>query len=148
LKQVRIRTTFMMRRACFLAGPYAPRTRDRTSSSCLWHKDRLARMPVSRRGTELWRTAARAPRLCLSAERRGDFKVGDRVRVTQSVIMYHTPMSKGQPHDVRGLEGVVTKFVDEYQGVPISATRPIQVMLEGSKKFIAHFEASELEKVA
>lgn len=71
-----------------------------------------------------------------------------RVRVTQSVIMYHTPMSKGQPHDVRGLEGVVTKFVDEYQGVPISATRPIQVMLEGSKKFIAHFEASELEKVA
>jgi hypothetical protein len=62
--------------------------------------------------------------------------------------MYHTPMSKGQPYDVQGLEGVVTKFADEYQGLSISANRPIQVMLEGSKKFIAHFEANELEPIS
>lgn len=62
--------------------------------------------------------------------------------------MYHTPMNKGQPFDVQGLEGVVTKFADVYHDMPISANRPIQVMLEGSKKFIAHFEASELEKIS
>ncbi|KAK4535683.1 hypothetical protein CDCA_CDCA05G1708 [Cyanidium caldarium] len=77
----------------------------------------------------------------------GKFPVGARVRVIKSVIMYHTPMKRNEEYDVKGLEGVVIKYADEYEGMPVSANRPIQVQLEGSKKFTAHFEANELEHV-
>jgi hypothetical protein len=128
-----------------------PQTRslERTGSGCIVGAARLGRSYGSR--GPIWRvgrTGVPSLRLCVSPARRGSFQIGDRVRVARSVIMYHTPMSKGQPYDVQGLEGVVTKFADEYQGLSISANRPIQVMLEGSKKFIAHFEANELEPIS
>ncbi len=70
-------------------------------------------------------------------------KVGDRVRVKESVIIYHHPEHRSQPFDIKGLEGEVIAFADEWQGKPISANLPIYVQF--SKKFKAHLRENELE---
>jgi hypothetical protein len=72
-------------------------------------------------------------------------KVGDRVRVIESVVVYHHPENKKEPFDVKGLEGEVKAFVTEWHGRPVSANLPIFV--EFSKKFKAHFRDFELEVV-
>ncbi|MGL5921746.1 ferredoxin-thioredoxin reductase variable chain, partial [Chroococcidiopsis sp.] len=38
-------------------------------------------------------------------------KVGDRVRVKESVIVYHHPEHRNQPFDIKGLEGDVLGIV-------------------------------------
>lgn len=73
-------------------------------------------------------------------------KVGDRVRVTKSVIVYHHPQHKKEPFDIKGMEGEVTGIVTEWQGRPVSANLPIQVRFE--KKFQAHLREDELEILA
>jgi hypothetical protein len=70
-------------------------------------------------------------------------KVGDRVRVVDSVVVYHHPEHKKEPFDVKGLEGTVTAIVTEWHGRPVSANLP--VLVEFSKKFKAHFRDFELE---
>lgn len=70
-------------------------------------------------------------------------KVGDRVRVKESVIIYHHPEHRSQPFDIKGLEGEVIAFADQWQGKPISANLPIYVQF--SKKFKAHLRENELE---
>jgi hypothetical protein len=70
-------------------------------------------------------------------------KVGDRVRVIESVVVYHHPEHKLSPFDVNGLEGEVKAFVTEWRGRPVSANLPI--LVEFSKKFKAHFRDFELE---
>lgn len=70
-------------------------------------------------------------------------KVGDRVRVKESVIIYHHPEHRSQPFDIKGLEGELIAFADEWQGKPISANLPIYVQF--SKKFKAHLRENELE---
>lgn len=70
-------------------------------------------------------------------------KVGDRVRVKESVMVYHNPEHRNQPFDLIGLEGEVIAFADEWQGKPISANLPIYVQF--SKKFKAHLRENELE---
>jgi len=70
-------------------------------------------------------------------------KVGDRVRVIESVTVYHHPQHKKQPFDIKGMEGDVIKIVVEWQGRPVSANLPILVQFE--KKFKAHCRENELE---
>ncbi len=69
-------------------------------------------------------------------------KVGDRVRVVKSVIVYHHPQHKNQPFDVLGMEGEIIRIVNEWQGRPVSANLPYLVQFD--KKFKAHFRADEI----
>lgn len=73
-------------------------------------------------------------------------KVGDRVRVTKSVTVYHHPSHKNEPFDAKGLEGAVIGIVVEWQGRPVSANLPVLVQFE--KKFRAHFREDELESLS
>lgn len=70
-------------------------------------------------------------------------KVGDRVRVTTSVIVYHHPKHKQQPFDIKEMEGEVIAILSDWQGRPISANLPVLVQFE--KPFRAHFREDELE---
>ncbi len=70
-------------------------------------------------------------------------KVGDRVRIKESVTVYHHPAHKGQPFDIQGLEGEVMAIVTEWKGRPVSANFPTLVKFD--KKFRGHFRESELE---
>ncbi|EDX73583.1 ferredoxin-thioredoxin reductase variable chain [Coleofasciculus chthonoplastes] len=72
-------------------------------------------------------------------------KVGDRVRVKTSVIVYHNPAHRNEPFDIKGMEGEVMAIVTEWQGRPVSANLPIQVKFD--KKFRGHFREDELEVV-
>lgn len=72
-----------------------------------------------------------------------DMKVGDRVRVKESVIVYHHPEHRSQPFDIKGLEGEIVSFANVWQGKPISANFPIYVQF--SKKFKAHLRDFEIE---
>lgn len=75
-----------------------------------------------------------------------DMKVGDRVRVKESVIVYHHPEHRSQPFDIKGLEGEIVSFANVWQGKPISANFPIYVQF--SKKFKAHLRDFELENLS
>lgn len=73
-------------------------------------------------------------------------KVGDRIRVKESIIVYHHPEHRNQPFDIKGLEGEVIAFANEWQGKPISANLPVYVQF--SKKFKAHLRENEVELVS
>ncbi|MCU0565121.1 MAG: ferredoxin-thioredoxin reductase variable chain [Oculatellaceae cyanobacterium Prado106] len=73
-------------------------------------------------------------------------KVGDRVRVKESVVVYHHPSHRNQAFDIQGLEGEVTSIASEWHGKPISANFPLVVKFEG--KFKAHLRENELEIVS
>jgi hypothetical protein len=66
-------------------------------------------------------------------------KVGDRIRVTESVVVYHHPQNKQKPLDIKGMEGEIIEIIDS----SISANLPIVVKFE--PKFNAHFREDELE---
>ena len=70
-------------------------------------------------------------------------KIGDRVRVKISVVVYHNPEHRGKDFDLKGLEGEVMNIVTEWQGRPVSANLP--VLVKFSKKFKAHLREDELE---
>ncbi|HIK27213.1 MAG: ferredoxin-thioredoxin reductase variable chain [Oscillatoriaceae bacterium SKW80] len=70
-------------------------------------------------------------------------KVGDRVRVKESIIVYHHPDHRNQPFDVKDLQGEIIAILQDWNGKPVSPNLPIQVKFD--KKFKAHFRASELE---
>lgn len=72
-------------------------------------------------------------------------KVGDRVRVKESIVVYHYPGHRNEPFDIKGLEGEVKAIVKEWKGRPVSANFPVQVKFEG--KFKAHLREDELEKI-
>jgi hypothetical protein len=72
-------------------------------------------------------------------------KVGDRVRVKKSVIVYHHPAHRNEPFDVKGLDGEVARIVVEWHGRPVSANLPVLVQFD--KKFRAHFRDDEVELV-
>ncbi|MBW4520234.1 MAG: ferredoxin-thioredoxin reductase variable chain [Scytolyngbya sp. HA4215-MV1] len=73
------------------------------------------------------------------------FSIGSRVRVAQSVIIYHHPEHRNQPFDLKGYEGEVIAIVLEWHGRPVSANLPIHVKF--SNKLKVHLQESELEKV-
>ncbi|ARV58608.1 ferredoxin--nitrite reductase [Nostocales cyanobacterium HT-58-2] len=70
-------------------------------------------------------------------------KIGDRIRVKESVIIYHHPEHRGKAFDLKGTEGEVVGILNQWQGRPVSANLPIQVQF--SKKFKAHLRENELE---
>lgn len=70
-------------------------------------------------------------------------KVGDRIRVKESIIVYHHPEHRSEPFDIKGLEGEIVSFVNEWHGRPVSANLPVQVQF--SKKFKAHLRENEVE---
>jgi hypothetical protein len=72
-----------------------------------------------------------------------DMKIGDRVRVKESVVVYHHPEHRGKAFDIKGTEGQVERIITEWQGRPVSANLPILVQF--SKKFKAHLRENELE---
>lgn len=68
-------------------------------------------------------------------------KIGDRVRVIQSVVVYHHPQHKKEPFDLKGMEGEIVEIVPK----PITANLPIKVQFE--PKFSAHFRDVEVEVI-
>lgn len=72
-------------------------------------------------------------------------KIGDRIKVKRSVIIYHHPEQKQQPFDLKGLEGEISKIMTDWEGRPISPNFPILVNF--TKKFKAHLKDSELEVI-
>lgn len=70
-------------------------------------------------------------------------KIGDRVRVKESVVVYHHPEHRNQAFDIKGTEGEVVGVATQWQGRPVSANFPIVVQF--NKKFKAHLRESELE---
>lgn len=77
--------------------------------------------------------------------------IGDRVKVTQSVTVYHHPQHRTEPFDIQGLEGELMEIVTQWKGRPVSANYPYLVKFEVKsdnkkpKKFQAHFQEHELE---
>ncbi|WP_306426869.1 ferredoxin-thioredoxin reductase variable chain [Nostoc sp. CHAB 5836] len=72
-------------------------------------------------------------------------KVGDRVRVKDSVVVYHHPEHRNQPFDIKGIEGDVIGIATQWQGRPVSANLPVVVQF--TKKFKAHLRENELEVI-
>ncbi|WP_442948430.1 ferredoxin-thioredoxin reductase variable chain [Nostoc sp.] len=72
-------------------------------------------------------------------------KVGDRIRVKDSVVVYHHPEHRNKPFDIKGVEGDVVNIATQWQGRPVSANLPIVVQF--SKKFKAHLRENELEVI-
>ncbi|MDM9379310.1 ferredoxin-thioredoxin reductase variable chain [Chlorogloeopsis sp. ULAP01] len=70
-------------------------------------------------------------------------KKGDRVRVKESVVVYHHPEHRGNAFDLKGTEGEVVDIVTQWHDRPVSANLP--VLVQFSKKFKAHFRENELE---
>jgi hypothetical protein len=71
------------------------------------------------------------------------FPVGSRVRVAQSVIVYHYPGHRNEAFDLKGQEGEVLEIVRSWQGRPVSANLPVLIKFEN--RFRAHFQEAELE---
>lgn len=75
-------------------------------------------------------------------------KAGDRVRISSSVVLFHHPEHRNQPHDANGMEGTVKKVLNDWKGRPISPNFPVVVefAIEGAKRpFKAHLSNTELE---
>ncbi|MBC1214297.1 ferredoxin-thioredoxin reductase variable chain [Trichormus variabilis ARAD] len=72
-------------------------------------------------------------------------KVGDRVRVKESVVVYHHPEHRGKAFDLKGSEGEIVEIVTQWQGRPVSANLPF--LIQFSKKFKAHLRENELEVI-
>ncbi|WP_293329803.1 ferredoxin-thioredoxin reductase variable chain [Microcoleus sp. CAWBG58] len=73
-------------------------------------------------------------------------KIGDRVCVKNSVVVYHHPENRSQPVEIKGMEGEIVAIVHEWQGRPVSANWPVLVQFD--KKFRAHFKEDEVELVS
>jgi hypothetical protein len=72
-------------------------------------------------------------------------KVGDRVRVKESVVVYNHPSHRNEAFDIQGMEGEIMALANEWQGKPISANYPFLVKFDN--KFKAHLRENELEPV-
>lgn len=74
-----------------------------------------------------------------------DMKVGDRIRVKESVVVYHHPEHRGKAFDIKGIEGEIVDIVTQWQGRPVSANLPLLVQI--SKKFKVHLREGEVELI-
>lgn len=68
-------------------------------------------------------------------------EIGDRVRVKESVVVYHHPQHKQEGIDIQGQEGEIIEVI----GKPISANFPIKVKF--APKFTAHLREQEIERI-
>lgn len=71
--------------------------------------------------------------------------IGDRVKVTAPVTVFHHPQQKGHPFNLEGSEGVVVDILRDWHGRPVSSNYPYKVEL--GKKFYAHLSEQELAPV-
>lgn len=71
--------------------------------------------------------------------------IGDRVRVKESVVVYHHPEHRNEAFDIKGQEGEIIAIIKEWRGRPVSANFPYLIKFEG--KFRAHLQESELEPI-
>jgi hypothetical protein len=69
-------------------------------------------------------------------------QAGDRVRVSDSVIVYNHPQHRGSAFDMKGEEGEVFDVLNDWKGRPITPTLPVIVKFG---RYRAHFRAEELE---
>jgi hypothetical protein len=69
-------------------------------------------------------------------------QAGDRVRVSQSVVLFHHPEHRGQAFDMQGQEGEVKDVLHDWKGRTISPTLPVVVAFG---RFRAHFRPEELQ---
>lgn len=72
-------------------------------------------------------------------------QVGDRVRVKESVVVYHHPENRNQPFDIKGAEGEIVGTIKEWHGREVSANYPFIVQL--GPKFRTHLNDFEIEAV-
>ena len=72
-------------------------------------------------------------------------KVGDRVQVIESVVVYHHPEHRSQAFDIKGTEGEIVAIVTQWEGRPVSANFPFLVQF--GKKFKAHLRDFEIESI-
>jgi hypothetical protein len=72
-------------------------------------------------------------------------KIGDRVQVIESVIVYHHPKHRQEPFDIKGMEGELMDIITEWQGRPVSANLPYLVKFD--KKFKAHLQEHEIKVI-
>lgn len=73
-------------------------------------------------------------------------KVGDQIRVKESVTIYHYPDHRHQPYDLKGHTGEVVAILDALQGRKMSPNPPVYVQFDNN--FAAHLLGSELESIA
>ncbi len=73
-------------------------------------------------------------------------QVGDRVRVSTSVVIYHHPKHRGEAIEIQGREGTIEKIATEWKGRPVSANFPLVVKFD-EDKLRAHLRADELEVI-
>ncbi len=71
--------------------------------------------------------------------------VGDRVRVRESVVVYHHPEHRNEPFDLKGTEGELKAIIRDWNGRPVSANFPFQVQFD--KRFRAHLQEAEIEVI-
>jgi hypothetical protein len=69
---------------------------------------------------------------------------GERVRVSQSVVVFTHPEHRGSAFDLQGQEGEVVSVLNEWKGRPISPTLPVIVAFG---RYRAHFRDDELESL-
>ena len=72
-------------------------------------------------------------------------QAGDKVKVTESVVVYHVPKSKGAATDLNGMEGEVASRADDLNGTYISANLEVRVAFAvpddpKGKTFISAYE--------
>ena len=78
-------------------------------------------------------------------------KVGDRVRVKAPLTLFNHPHHRNKPHNIEGMEGVISEILTDWQGRPISANYQIVTSfeVEGAKRpFKAHLHEDELEIIS
>lgn len=89
----------------------------------------------------------RASRLSVRAMFGEDLKdgieTGTRIKVIESVTVFHTPRWNQEPLDLQGREGTVLDVVKFYKGKELSATHPYKTQFEIEKdgnttKLVAH----------
>lgn len=72
-------------------------------------------------------------------------EIGARVRVKESVVIYHHPQHRNEPYDLQGEEGEVVAIVKEWRGRPVSANFPVLVKIGAKLK--VHLQEAELEVI-
>ncbi len=73
-------------------------------------------------------------------------QVGDRIRVKDSVLVYHHPEHRGKAFDIQGKEGEVKAIVTKWNDRPVSANFPFLIQFD--KKFKVHLREGELEVIS
>ena len=70
-------------------------------------------------------------------------KIGDRIRIIESIIVYHHPEHRQEAFDLKGMEGEIINVISDWEGRPLSANLPLLVKI--SEKFKVHVCDNEVE---